>query len=211
MMNIKKIYYIIIIFLLILSCKNPKDYDRYFNQIVVRDLNGNRFFLNQVEASVLIINFYSPTCLPCVEELPALHMIYQEAKKLQYEMFLAVEPNLERNLPEVPSSFKNKDFDNEAFLYLKNVLEQEKQRRNIQIPFVIVEPPFKIDSDQFVTGTPETLIFSTKPLMLRYNFVGPITTSQNHQEILLSSRYKFFVSILKTIYENTTTQIQYQK
>ncbi len=126
-------------------------------------------------------------------------------------MFLAVEPNLERNLPEVPSSFKNKDFDNEAFLYLKNVLEQEKQRRNIQIPFVIVEPPFKIDSDQFVTGTPETLIFTTKPLMLRYNFVGPITTSQNHQEILLSSRYKFFVSLLKTIYENTTTQIQYQK
>lgn len=204
-----RIFILLIALLMGLFCNQQKNYDHYFNSLLARDLKGNRFYLNQITKPVIIINFYSPTCIPCIEELKALHLIYEEVKKMDYQMFLAVEPNLERNFPDIPTELKNKDrFDEESFIYMQQKLQEEVYKRNIIIPIIIFEPPFRIDSKEIITGTPETLIFTTKPLMLRYNFIGPITTSQDIKEIQRNSRYQFFISLLKTIHQNLQRNVE---
>ncbi|GIX42729.1 MAG: hypothetical protein KatS3mg129_2462 [Leptospiraceae bacterium] len=208
-MKILKYFLLIIFLIVIVHCKSQKDYNKYFNSLVVRDLNGNRFYLNQIKNPVLILNFYSPTCVPCVEELPALHLIYEEAKKLNYSMFLGVEPNLERNLPEIPEEYKNKPFDEKSFELLKQTLLLDIQKRKIKIPLIIFEPPFRIDNNEIITGTPETLIFTTNPLILRYNFIGPIATNQDPEMIQENTRYKFFISLLRTIHQNLNKSLEY--
>lgn len=203
----KKSFIIILIFLI--SCTNSiKNYDDFFSNLSFRDLEGNKWNLNNINKTVIIINFYSPTCAPCIEELPALHMIYQEAKRLNYEMFLAIEPDLEKNLPFVPENFKNQPYNDEIYLFLRDVIKQEIKRRNISIPVYIFEPPFRIDKDQIITGTPETLIFTTQPLRLRYNFIGPIATTENIEDLKWNTRYQFFIQMLNTIHQNTQKTIE---
>lgn len=203
----KKSFIIILIFLI--SCTNSiKNYDDFFSNLSFRDLEGNKWNLNNINKTVIIINFYSPTCAPCIEELPALHMIYQEAKRLNYEMFLAIEPDLEKNLPVVPENFKNQPYNDEIYLFLRDVIKQEIKRRNISIPVYIFEPPFRIDKDQIITGTPETLIFTTQPLRLRYNFIGPIATTENIEDLKWNTRYQFFIQMLNTIHQNTQKTIE---
>lgn len=203
----KKSFIIILIFLI--SCTNSiKNYDDFFSKLSFRDLEGNKWNLNNINKTVIIINFYSPTCAPCIEELPALHMIYQEAKRLNYEMFLAIEPDLEKNLPVVPENFKNQPYNDEIYLFLRDVIKQEIKRRNISIPVYIFEPPFRIDKDQIITGTPETLIFTTQPLRLRYNFIGPIATTENIEDLKWNTRYQFFIQMLNTIHQNTQKTIE---
>lgn len=194
-------FFIFIISFSLISCVQ-KNYDRYFNGISARNLQGERFYLSQIPEKVLILNFYSPICVPCIEELPALHLIYEESKKYDFMMFLGVEPNLEKNISQIPDPYKNKDFNEESFLYLANELKKEVQIRNIEIPFIILDPPFRIDTKEFITGTPETLIFTTNPLRLRYNFIGPIATSTSKKEILNNSRFQFFLQLLKTLHQN---------
>ncbi len=192
-----------------LGCVNSiKNYDDFFSKLSFRDLEGNKWNLNNINKTVIIINFYSPTCPPCIEELPALHMIYQEAKRLNYEMFLAIEPDLEKNLPVVPENYKNQPYNEEIYLFLRNVIIQEIKRRNISIPVYIFEPPFRIDKDQIITGTPETLIFTTQPLRLRYNFIGPIATTENIEDLKWNTRYQFFIQMLNTIHQNAQKTIQ---
>lgn len=191
------------IYILVFGCSRElKNYDEFFSGLSIRDLEGNRWFLKDIKKPVLIINFYSPTCLPCIEELPALHMVYEEAKRLNYEMFLGIEPSLEKNLSDVPPKYSHMPFNEESFIILKEHMKQEIKKRNIQIPIYIFEPPFFIDKDQFITGTPETLIFTTQPLRLRYNFIGPIATTDEVEKIKFHTRYQFMIQMLNTIHQN---------
>lgn len=177
----------------------------FFQTIPVRTLENQRFFLTQIREPVLILNFYSPTCGPCIEELPAIKLIYEQAREFGFSMYLAVEPSIERNVPFVPPEFENRPFDEESFLFLQKVLKEDQKKRNIPIPMIIMEPPFRIDVDQIITGTPETLIFTTNPLRLRYNFVGPITTEKEHQRIQQNSRFRFFLELLQNLNTNLKT------
>ncbi len=194
-------FIIFFIFFLIFNCiSNRYAIDTYFSNLTFRTLNNHSFTLRDIKNPVFLINFYSPTCAPCVKELPALHLLYNELQKYHFELFLVVEPDLEKNLPEVPERYKHQAFDDNSMNYLIEVLNTEVKKRNIQIPILIVNPPFKIDSDQIITGTPETLIFTTSPLRLHYNFIGPISTSDNLEEIKKDTRFLFLLQILNQFY-----------
>lgn len=196
-------FLILFLFFIILNCSSHKQsIDLYFLNLSFRTLNNQVFMLQEIQSPVFLINFYSPTCAPCVQELPALHLLYNELKKYNYELFLAVEPDLEKNLVEVPELLKNQRFNEDSMRYLIEVLQSDVKKRNIQIPIVIVNPPFKIDSDQIITGTPETLIFTTAPLRLHYNFIGPISTSENLEDIKQDTRFLFLLQILNQFHTN---------
>lgn len=188
-------------FFLFLGCRY-NDVDHYFHKIFLRDFNNKRISLQEIQNPVFLMNFYSPTCAPCIEELPTLHLIYNQIQRYNFDLFLVVEPDLEKNVPYVPIEFQNKNFDENSMQYLLSLLKEEKIKRNIQIPMYVVEPPFKIDRNQIVTGTPETLIFTTNPLRLHYNFIGPIATSKDLERIKNNTRYIFLVQMLEQFYQN---------
>lgn len=194
-----------IFLLFVLNCKQ-KDINYYFQKISLRDLNNKRISLQEIQNPVFLLNFYSPTCAPCIEELPALHLIYNQIQRYNFELFLVVEPDLEKNISQVPLEFRNKKFDEDSMQYLLSILKEEKIKRNIQIPIFVIEPPFKIDRNQIITGTPETLIFTTNPLRLHYNFIGPIATSKDLEEIKKNTRYIFLVQMLEQFYQSNSNK-----
>jgi peroxiredoxin len=46
----------------------------------LKDLNGNNVCLESLKGKVVILNFWSTSCAPCVAELPSLNALYRELK-----------------------------------------------------------------------------------------------------------------------------------
>ena len=155
-------------------------------------IDGSQVQLKDIDTNAVILNFYSPICLPCIEELPSLEKFYQEVKQKQAVMFLAVEHNLERNGID---NVNTNDIAKIQSLLIERV-KQDVKRYGIQIPILIMNKPFLIEQNQIVTGTPETLFFRTQPLRLHYNFIGPISIATNSADLEKSSRYQFAISKL---------------
>ncbi|MFN3604986.1 MAG: TlpA family protein disulfide reductase [Leptonema sp. (in: bacteria)] len=200
-----KLFFLFLLFFF--SCIPKPNVDNYFRNLKLRNLENQIFSLSHIQSPVFLMNFYSPTCPPCVEELPALHLVYSEMQKYSFELFIAIEPSLENNLPTVPEPYKNTPFNEESMQFLIDVMKNDVRKKNIQIPVYIVEPPFKIDHDQWITGRPETLLFTTNPLRLHYNFVGPIATSENLEAIKNHTKYKFLLQILNQLHQTQKKEI----
>lgn len=44
------------------------------------DINGNSIHLADFKGKIVILNFWSTSCAPCVAEIPALNMLYRDLK-----------------------------------------------------------------------------------------------------------------------------------
>lgn len=156
-------------------------------------LDGRQVHLASLQAPALVLNFYSPICKPCIEELPALHRFYEEAVRSGIPMYIALEPDLEKNGIEGVNTADEAEIRKHLFA---RMLEDVKQY-DIKIPVMILDRPFAIEPGNLVTGTPETLLFRTAPLRLHYNFIGPLSTAKNDGELARSSRFRFALEKLK--------------
>lgn len=47
----------------------------------LKDINGMNFCLESLKGKVVILNFWSTSCAPCVAELPSLNSLYHELKQ----------------------------------------------------------------------------------------------------------------------------------
>ncbi|MBW7857228.1 MAG: TlpA family protein disulfide reductase [Leptonema sp. (in: Bacteria)] len=155
-------------------------------------IDGQQVKLNDLNSPAVILNFYSPICQPCIEELPSLEKLYQDAKQKQVAMYLALEPDLEKNGID---NVETNDLNKIRSLLVERVM-QDVKRYGIEIPILIMNKPFSIEANGIVTGTPETLFFRTNPLRLHYNFIGPISIATTQTDLEKSSRYHFAVSKL---------------
>lgn len=158
-------------------------------------LNGAPVQFAALEAGGLILNVYSPTCGPCLEELPALHALYEESKQLGVAMFLIVEDDPVRHGIDLDPSAGRA----ERFLRISARLREDQARYKIEIPFVILDENFRVGPTELVTATPETLFFRMAPLQLEYNLVGPISAFSQPEAIQMDSRYRFALSALRRI------------
>jgi len=156
-------------------------------------LDGQEIKLSNIDASGVVLNFYSPICKPCIEELPALNSFYQQVKEKGAVMYLAVESDLEKNGIDDLTS-KDQTLIRQK---LKERMLQDVARYKIEVPVLIMNPSFKIEPDQLVGGTPETLLFRTSPFRLYYNLIGPISTAQTADDLKRSSRYVFATAKLE--------------
>lgn len=73
---------IVIVFALILgsthlSCAKT---DQLAPDFTLNDINGNKVTLSQFRGKVVILNFWSIWCGPCVAEMPSLDNLYRESK-----------------------------------------------------------------------------------------------------------------------------------
>ncbi|MBL8019199.1 MAG: TlpA family protein disulfide reductase [Leptospirales bacterium] len=158
-----------------------------------RLLDGTAVRFADTKAAHLVINFYSPTCEPCIQEIPALELLSEEAKRRNIPMYMALEGNPASHGLNLPAGASMED----SFDAIRNRMLEDIQKYSIRLPVLIMDPEFKIDPrNGTVTGTPETLVFSMNPMMLRYNFIGPISVSNKADRILRESRYQFVLEKL---------------
>ena len=133
------------------------------------------------------LNFYSPTCIPCVKELPALNYLHSQIENNDVAIYIAVDPYIivENDL------LAKEEIIKEATLIMK----KEVVKRGIRLPVIILDKNV-VKEGGLLTGTPETLLMETDPLLLYYNFIGAISEKQSPQEIIADNKVKFFTKML---------------
>lgn len=184
------------IFLLILgvfafgSCNSQRVSNLNVAQFEGFDLNGKLIKLDEIPASRIALNVYSPTCVPCVKEIPVLNHVYREISKNEsLKFYMVVDPALLIENPAIPES--------EQIKQATEIMKKEVIDKKIELPILIMKSPFKvIPEGGLITGTPETLLFKTKPLTLYYNFIGPISEKSELSEIQKENKVKFFIKTL---------------
>ena len=153
-------------------------------------LDGRQVRLADIRADRLALNVYSPTCVPCVKEIPTLNFLYKEfMTRGRISFYLVVDPYL------VVENSEGKD---EALVIAaaRKIMQDEVIKRNINLPVLIMKKPFAVGEKQLVSGTPETLLFHTEPLVLYYNFIGSISEETVPEKIARDTKVGFFKKML---------------
>ena len=185
----------IIIFLLtafLANCYSQKQSNFDVSLYEGLDLLGKPIVLAELPLRRLAINVYAPTCIPCVKEIPALNYLFQEVNKdKSLGLYMVVDP-----YDIVPDAEPTSSFD-ELYPKAKAIMEKEISEKKIELPILIMKRPFRVSQgDGLITGRPETLLFKTKPLILFYNFIGPISEEKELNLIQTENKVKFFKLML---------------
>ena len=160
------------------------------------DFSGNRVVLKDLPLRRLAINVYAPTCVPCVKEIPALNFLNREiASDKSLGFYMVVDPYDIVPEAEITSSFE------ELYPKAKAIMEKEVLEKKIELPILIMKRPFRVSQgDGLITGRPETLLFKMNPLILYYNFIGPISEGNETKFIENENKEKFFKLMLGGAY-----------
>ena len=157
-----------------------------------RALDGSPVDLNATPGP-LVLNVYSPTCFPCIQELPALERLYRESQRLGGSMYLVVENDpLAAGLE--PDYYGDPDERSEQ---VRDRLRIDIERFGIEIPVLILGDEFRVGREgSLVTATPETLFFSGSPKRLHYNFVGPLSVREDPAGLTDDTRLQFALRLI---------------
>lgn len=152
----------------------------------LRDDDGKTLSIQDLPGERIAINVYSPTCVPCVEEIPALNAIRDEiATNRNFHIVMAVDTS-----QWITTGIKESDDD--IFQKARTEMKTEIAKRGIRLPVYYFLPPLRVGPQEIITGTPETLLFQKNPTRLFYNFLGPISTVSDPKEVTKDLKYKFF-------------------
>ncbi len=154
-------------------------------------LDGKQTKLSDLKFERIAVNVYSPTCIPCIKEIPAINFIAKElSKKKNSVIILAVDPY------QIVENSEGLSFG-EAYSKAKEIMEKEISNRNIHIPVIVMKKPFRVNPEGgLITGTPETLIFKNSPFSLYYNFVGPISERTGLSDLEKDAKIQFFLKMV---------------
>lgn len=169
-------------------------------------LDGQMIDFSSLNTRALVLNFYSPTCGPCVDEIPALKEFYTTVQKKGGTMYLVLERKPDANGLTLPTSAS----DQSVFEATRDRMKQDLLKYGISIPVVIMDRQFDIrqDGSTLISGTPETLFIRTKPLILEYNFIGPISTAKNLTDLTRDTRYQFALKKLDELVQENASAYQ---
>ncbi len=191
------------------SCRPPAESNFALAAWRGEKLDGDPVIFSELDRAGamegLVLNFYSPICQPCIEELPALHRLYERARERNVPLYLAVEQDAEKHGIELPSetaeALGREQRQQERLLRVLLIerLQQDRRKYKINIPFLLMWKDFTIAPQQLVTATPETLFFKTTPLRLVYNFIGALSAAKSDEELDASSRLNFALQQLEKL------------
>jgi len=176
---------------LFFGCSAPKTSNFNVNQFSGIDLDGKLVELGKISTPNLVLNVYSPSCVPCYKEIPTLNYLYRELEKTGLgKLYIAVDPFV---VLEDAESLNIESREKKTL----EVMQEEVKKRNIQAKVLVMKPEFRITPQGgLITGTPETLLFRTDPLRLYYNFIGSICEKTREEDIENDSKVKFFKKLV---------------
>ena len=115
-------------------------------------------------------------------------------------MFLALPSQLILGNDEIAKEKEERRLDfKERHKSIARIIRKDIYSYSISIPFVITSETFRIGPQELVKATPETLFFRTKPLVLEYNFIGPLSYAKTKKELLKDSRFRFALERIEEI------------
>lgn len=181
-----------LIFTFLTNCYSQKQSNFDVNFYEGLDFSGRIIRLKDLPLKRLAINVYAPTCIPCVKEIPALNSIYRDfAADKSVGLYMVVDP-----YDIVPDAELTSTFE-ELYPKAKAIMEKEMIDKKIELPILIMKKPFRVSQGEgLITGRPETLLFKTNPLILFYNFIGPISEETELKLIPIENKVKFFKLML---------------
>ena len=186
-----KILPLLVLFIFVMNCRTKRESNLNVQTFVGVDLTGKEVSLKDEKTPRVAINVYSPTCIPCFKEIPSLNYIRNEMLNSRLgEFYMVVDPY------SIVDGMDGKPFE-DVYPEAMRVMKEEVKNRKIELPVLIMKPPFKVTPGEgLVTGTPETLLFKTNPLILYYNFIGSISEQESLEDLKNDLKVKFFKRII---------------
>ena len=111
------------------------------------DLDGVDHSLEQYKGKVIMLNFWSITCPPCVEEMPHMQKAYE---KLKEQGFQIIAINLDNDLEKVEEFLNEKGID-----------------------FLVLKGDFAVPRKYMVRFIPKTLFIDTEGI-ITYEKIGAL-------------------------------------
>lgn len=149
------------------------------------------------------VNIYGRNCPPCDKEIPTLNWIYNRLTGTPYGIVMAVDPLLilEQSLGGSNNKERTKknltDLTPKDWSLIRATLQRDKQEKNIQVPiYLMLSSSFRVGQQNFITGTPETILVQTNPWKIYYNFIGSLSEKNQPIEIEKDPKVLFFLSKL---------------
>ncbi|PJZ43991.1 hypothetical protein EHQ30_02925 [Leptospira brenneri] len=187
-MGFMKTSLISIVSLCLISCAPAKS--TYFGEEnwVGLTASGAEISFSKLEKEEIALNVYSPDCVPCWKEIPTLNLLHAEIESQfpSKALYMIVDP-----YQVVPDISDDRPFG-EVYQLAKERMAIEVKNRKIQVPIVFMKPPFRVKEGSLITGTPETMLFVTKPMRLYYNFLGAISEQVSVDLIRRDAKFNFF-------------------
>lgn len=187
-MGFMKASLILIVSLCLISCAPAKS--SYFGEESWSGLtvSGAEISFSKLEKEEIALNVYSPDCVPCWKEIPALNLLHAEIESRfpTKALYMVVDPY------QIVSDVTDERPFGEVYQLAKIRMETEVKNRKIQVPIVFMKPPFHVKEGGLITGTPETMLFVTKPMRLYYNFLGSISEQTSIDVIRKEAKFNFF-------------------
>jgi hypothetical protein len=186
-----KILPLLVLFIFGMDCRTKRESNLNVQTFVGIDLTGKEVSLKEVMTPRVAINVYSPTCIPCFKEIPSLNYLRKEMLHSRLgEFYMVVDPYT------IVDGMDGRPFE-DVYPEAMRVMKEEVKNRNIELPVLIMKPPFKVTPGEgLITGTPETLLFKTNPLILYYNFIGSISEQESLEVLKNDLKVKFFKRII---------------
>jgi hypothetical protein len=186
-----KILPLLVLFIFGMDCRTKRESNLNVQTFIGIDLTGKEVSLKDEVTPRVAINVYSPTCIPCFKEIPSLNYLRKEMLHSKLgEFYMVVDPY------NIVDGMDGKPFE-DVYPEAMRVMKEEVKNRNIELPVLIMKPPFKVTPGEgLITGTPETLLFKTNPLILYYNFIGSISERESLEDLKNDLKVKFFKRII---------------
>ena len=186
-----KILPLLVLFIFSMDCRTKRESNLNVQTFVGVDLTGKEVSLKDEKTPRVAINVYSPTCIPCFKEIPSLNYLRNEMLHSRLgEFYMVVDPY------SIIDGMDGKPFE-DVYPEAMKVMKEEVKNRKIELPILIMKPPFKVTPGEgLITGTPETLLFKTNPLILYYNFIGSISEQESLEDLKNDLKVKFFKRII---------------
>lgn len=176
------------ILLAFVSCRQDREPAFHTDSWRGKTLEGKPVQFSSLDSKRVVLNFYSPTCQPCIDELPALNTLAERLEREGIPLYMVVE-----SWPEAHGlPLSNEAPMDQIEAALRKRIQEDVDQYNIKPTIVLMHPDFKINNEfGLVTGTPETLIFQVDPFELKYNFIGPLSTNHSVGQVEEDSRLFF--------------------
>jgi hypothetical protein len=186
-----KILPLLVLLIFNIDCRTKRESNLNVQTFVGVDLTGKEISLKDEKTPRVAINVYSPTCIPCFKEIPSLNYLRNEMLNARLgEFYMVVDPYT------IIDGMDGKPFE-DVYPEAMRVMKEEVKNRKIDLPILIMKPPFKVTPGEgLITGTPETLLFKTNPLILYYNFIGSISEQESLEDLKNDLKVKFFKRIV---------------